>query len=386
MKIIKYILTTLCVLLAFNACSDDDKFTFDSSKTKAGALDNSVEQAYTLLPAAAKNTMATFKWSATDMGYDAIITYTLELDLVGKNFANPQSLASGENLFTTDATVGTVNSAILKLQEKYGFADKTEQNFEFRVKAAITTSNIVEPVYTNLISSKITFYPAKVDYPSIHVIGGYCDWDKDNWGHTQKVYSFGSNDDYEGWIFFDGKAKNGFKFAIPKLNNEGKLNWDDAANWGLQGGAVPNAEAASITLISAGNSGNIENVYSKNYYKFAFNKSTMKLEKKYSMTSFGIVGDGANGWGEDDIPLVFEPNDQVFTATVTLKNGGIKFRADKTWGDVNMGESANKTGHSSSGRLMNGGESKNIPVQAGNYKITVDINNSDEMTYVIEPA
>lgn len=368
MKMIKYIFMTLSMLLVFAACSDDDKLIYNPNNVAPGQLAD-IAPSYVLTMEQANEIVQTFNWGAFDLGYDAAITYTLEADLAGNNFANAQELASG-SILTADITYAKLNSAMINLQQKYGFADETEQTVEFRVKGTISSSSpLVDPVYTNVVTAKVTPYSADVEYPGVHVMGDYSGW---SWDNAQKVYSYKMNTVYEAWIFFDGKAQNGFKFAIP-VDNE----WNNASNWGLQDGQTPANEATSVTLWSDGGSKDIK-AYSKNYYKFSFDTSTAELKVLYSMNTFGIVGDGVGGW-EADVPFDFDADKQVFVATVTVVDGAIKFRADKGW-DLNFGQL--KDGET--GILASGGE--NINVTAGTYKITVNMNNSDEMTYKIEAA
>lgn len=373
MKIFKYIPFIISLVLAFAACSDDDdKVFFNPGQTEPGTL-NEISASYTLDPLTASSAFATFEWGKTLYNFDAAVTYTVEADFAGQNFANPQELASASAL-TVDVTTGTMNAAILRLATLYGFeGDNAIQahSIEFRVRASAGNSDTYD--YTNIITSSITPYAADVEYPSVHVMGDYSGW---SWDNAQKVYDFDGDKVYEGWLFFDGKAANGFKFAIP-TEEGGNLNWDNATNWGLQEGQTPEAEAASITLWSDGGSQNIT-AYSKNYYKFSFNTSTAQLNMLYSMDSFGIIGSGVGGWEpENDVDFDFDLEKQVFTAIVELAEGEIKFRADNDWA-LNFGQL--KDGET--GVLAEGGD--NIPVTAGTYRITVDLNNGEEMSYRME--
>lgn len=88
-------------------------------------------------------------------------------------------------------------------------------------------------------------------------------------------------------------------------------------------------------------------------------------------SSWGIVGDAApNGWDGPDVPFLKTDDDDVFIAYVKLTDGEIKFRENNAW-DNDFGGSDNA--------LEAGGD--NIPVSAGKYKITIDLN---KLTYSIE--
>lgn len=377
MKIFNHIsIILLSLVFALSACTDDDKTTFILGQAAPGTLNELSSSSYVLDPLKAKDVFETMVWGETTYNFDAAVTYTIQVDLEGKDFSDPEDIASSKDL-TKNVFVEEINRAVNNLIKKYGLGEETKQKVEFRVKASAGNDKTAQ--YTNVVSAFITPY-MKVEYPEIHVMGDYSGW---NWTNAQKIFSFKGDNIYEGWIAFNGKAQNGFKLAIPKvtINDKGEeeYNWDNPANWGLEKEQSVQAEAASIPLWSDGGSDNIT-AYSKNYYKFSFNTTTGELTKLKSMNFFGIIGDAAKGWGdEDDIELEFDPKDHVFTATVTLGDGNIKFRADHKW-DLNFG----LKDETEPGSLSEGG--KDIPVTAGTYKITVDINNPEEMKYKIEGA
>ncbi|WP_426431498.1 SusE domain-containing protein [Winogradskyella sp. HB-48] len=89
------------------------------------------------------------------------------------------------------------------------------------------------------------------------------------------------------------------------------------------------------------------------------------------IAELGVVGSGYNNWGAyaDGYFYTTDMSD-VFVSYVTLVDGEIKFRLNNDWG-TNWGGSG--------GTLELDGA--NIPVSAGDYKITVDLAN---LTYDIE--
>ena len=363
MKVIKYIPYLLSLILALSACTDDDKTIYNPNATEPGRL-NEIASSYVFDVTEAANVFETFAWGETTYNFNAAVRYILQADIEGNNFTGSEEEVASTNGLTTSVTVGNMNRIMIRLQMKYGLPDASRQNVEFRIKA--TAGDDATAQYTNVIKTSITSYSAEPEYPKVWVIGDYCGWGH---GASQFLFDYTGSNTYEGWIFFDGKAANGFKIT-------GEANWDNG-NFGLADGDTPNAEASSITLYDGGPSKNIE-AYSKKYYKFSFNKSTLELANIASMDYFGIIGSGAGGWGDnDDIPFEFDNKTQSFVATVTLSDGEIKFRADHKW-DFNFGQL--KDG--AEGTLAAGGE--NIAVAAGTYKITVKMNNSNEMTYKIE--
>jgi hypothetical protein len=89
------------------------------------------------------------------------------------------------------------------------------------------------------------------------------------------------------------------------------------------------------------------------------------------IAELGVVGSGYNNWGAyADGYFYTTDTPDVFVSYVTLVDGEIKFRLNNDWG-TNYGGSG--------GTLVQDGD--NIPVTAGDYKITVDLAN---LTYDIE--
>ena len=363
MNMIKYILATLSLLLIIGACSDE-KLIYNPANVAPGQLGN-INSSYVLDATKASDVAQVFNWGVFDMGYKAIVTYTLQMDLAGNNFTNAVDLASG-NILSASITVAQLNAAMIKLQKVYSFADETAQSVEFRVKGSISSS--VDPFYTNVVSAQITPYSADVEYAKVYVVGAF-----NAWTHPQDqfLWAFTGGSVYEGWIGFDGQAQNGWKIT-------GVPAWDDAnGNWGAASDSGQTAEASTMTLINGSESKNIT-AYSKNFYKFSYNTSTLELDVLNSMNTFSIVGDalGDPNWNTD-VLFDFDTQNQVFVATATFVDGSIKFRADKAW-SLSFGQGATP------GVLVAGDAGQNIPVSAGTYKVTVNLNNSANMTYKIE--
>ncbi len=125
-------------------------------------------------------------------------------------------------------------------------------------------------------------------------------------------------------------------------------NWD--YNYG--------APAGSLNLVAGGD--NIETTVEDDY-AITLDLST-PLAYKYRADRWGIIGSAtADGWNSDQ-NMSWNAGSGVFTATINLVAGEIKFRANDDWG-YNLGGSL--TG------LTEGGD--NIAVaEAGNYTITLN--------------
>lgn len=96
-------------------------------------------------------------------------------------------------------------------------------------------------------------------------------------------------------------------------------------------------------------------------------------------TDFGIAGDATpGGWSStpetaiQDIPFYTTSEEGVIVAYTSLRDGDIKFRKNNQW-NFDYGDNGNN------GTLDEGGA--DIPVTAGDYKITLNLN---DLTYTME--
>lgn len=293
-----------------------------------------------------------FTWDAADFGVMTQINYSIE---AASGDGEPVVLFSDLSQTSTEQPLESINT---KLIYDIGIEPDTPTAVRFYVSATIGTD--FEKVYSAPVEVTMTVTKAERVYPTVWVIGDYCSW---NHANSQFLFSFSDDEiNYEGVIDFGDKAANGFKLT-------GIGGWDDSCNWGTDGEAeAPAAEAASITLISSGSSGNIM-AYSKRFYRFAFSRETLTLTKELSFDQLGIVGDGVGTW-DNDLVMEFDTKTQRFWVDVTLTEGEIKFRLDGSWD--------NSFGSKTEGMLDS---SDNIKVPAGNYRIYVNLNNSEAMTY-----
>ncbi len=352
MKKIYSLLFTVVGLLAMTSCSEETDPIYVASNATASQL-TAINSSYVL--SATSSDFATFNFTETDFGVNVAKTYALEASMT-EDFASYNQLGTT----TTPAdgitiTAETMNSRMLAWEVE----PETAATVYFRVRAAAmdeSSQATALEVFSNVISSSITPYSGERVYPSVYVIGDYSSW---GWDTAQKLFSFSGDEvNYEGVVDFGSAAANGFKIT-------GQTNWDNG-NYGTDGSAIA-SEASSITLIDDGGSGNIS-CYSKRFYRFQFNKTTLVLTMNKGFNQMGIIG--LNGDWDNDIVMNFDAATQRFYADVEVSsNTEFKFRADADWTFNYGGE----------GTLTEGGN--NIAISAGNYRIYLNMNNSGSVTY-----
>lgn len=204
-------------------------------------------------------------------------------------------------------------------------------------------------------------------YGKLYVVGSY-----NAWRHEYNTYIFdhdGSDNIYEGIVDFNacgqwGTVTNEFKFT--------------GGNWGVNeysqsAGDHLGTEPEILDLVEGG--GNNINAYQEyRFSHFTFNKESCTLTRNYAFNSIGVIGD-FNGWTED-VKMNFNPETQKFWVDVDfVEDGRLKFRLDEDW-NYSFGCKGN------SGRLVSIGDE--IPVTAGQYRIYVDMNELDGMTYTFD--
>ncbi|WP_295890571.1 SusE domain-containing protein [uncultured Alistipes sp.] len=351
MKIKRYAMMLAATTGLFAACQDlDEMHTYAPEDVVAPVLHNLPEEI--VITSENMGETQVFTWDAADFGVSTQINYSLEASC---GEGDPVVLFADLTDTSTEQPYESINT---KLVYDAGVEPDTPTQVNFYISATIGTD--FEKFYSAPVAVTMTVTKAERVYPTVWVIGDYCGWNHSN---SQFLFSFSDDEiNYEGVIDFGEKAANGFKLT-------GIGGWDDSCNWGTDGEAeAPEAEAASIKLISAGSSGNIT-AYSKRFYRFAFNRESLTLTKELSFDQLGIVGDGVGSW-DNDVVMEFDTKTQRFWADVELVSGAIKFRADGAW-DTSFG--------SSTEGMLDG--SDNIQVPAGNYRIYVNLNNSAAMTY-----
>lgn len=240
----------------------------------------------------------------------------------------------------------------------------------FQLEGAIANdkNNPLKPtaLYSNIVASQLVPYSMIVKdvdlYDHVWVIGSSAyvgSWSFD------KVYQFlydyeKSGTTFTGLIDFgpDGPS-GGFKLV-------GVGNWDDESkNWGSEAQAE-DPEPGTIQLIASGGSKDIK-CYSKRYYFFSYDTGSLVLTKKFSFDNVGIVG-AFNGWNQKDPDMKMTYNDKLHRFYIDYEfteNTELKFTCDDDWA-LNWG--------GKDGTTAGGGD--NIAVEAGKYRIYLDLNKS----------
>jgi starch-binding outer membrane protein SusE/F len=299
-----------------------------------------------LLEEAAADSVMSFSWSSSDFGFPAAVNYVMQVARAGADFADPRSIELGSALQRT-LTVAELNDIATRL----GLEPSEAGALEARIRAEVAPS--FPAAYSNVVALSITpFEPATPAEPTfLWVPGAYQGWAP---ATANRVVSMEDNGIYEGYVYF---TPNNLMFKFTPAPN-----WDD--DWG------GTSTATGGTLVPKGTD---LRVPAAGQYQLRANINT--LTWSFVLTNWGLVGDATPGGWNTDTPMTFDPDAKVLKATLPLTAGNFKFRANESW-TLNYGAG------SGDGVLTLDGP--DIPVtQAGNYEITLNLNDPLNITYTI---
>ncbi|SMD37271.1 SusE outer membrane protein [Reichenbachiella faecimaris] len=339
MKNLSYIYL-LATAVLFGACDEEaEKITISSDPVAPVLTSPGVGGLEFVL--ADRNETIEFTWEEVDFGFDASVTYAVEL-ATDVTFEN-KSVALTAQGASGSALVDDVNVALLGLGLPFG----SSATVHCRVTAAVNTA--VDTVYSTV--TDFTATPYETIYPIIYAPGAYQGWNPG--GDIGRLYSYGFNSVYEGILRIVEGTNPSSSF---KLTPE--ANWDNA--WG---GALTADGAKFVgTLDPSGGDFSI----AAGTYKVTADVSALTIELEKT-DDWGIIGDATpNGWSDPDTDMTYNGQRQVWEITTDLTDGFLKFRANDNWG-VNYGDDE------PDGTLDAGGG--DIPVTAGNYTIRLDLVN-----------
>lgn len=332
MKKIIYKLTYLTALFAlFYSCDDVERvFYNDGAETVLTLSDDNL----VLNEENAANEILTLTWTQPDFGFSAAALYSVQIDVQGGDFSNPQIISVG-GAFDKTFTVEELNAKLLSLS----MVPNEEGVASFRIKATLSE---YQEIYSNTVNISVTPYSSLLDLStSLGVVGSAT---PGGWG----------NENILDLPFYATATTNVYVAYVTLRNGEIKFrnNNDWSENWGDDGADGTLDSYGANIAVSAGT------------YKIEVNFSSMT----YTMEeySWGIVGSATtNGWGGPDMMFHYNSFQDDWRTVVTLGDGEVKFRFNNDWA-INYGDDG------ADGTMEANGA--NIAVSAGHYLVTMNLN------------
>lgn len=316
--------------------------------------------------ATAANSALTFSWTPSFQGYSGAVTYTLQYDSSGKNFASPQEMLVGASLLNRAMTQGEINTTALNENVAAGSAGK----IEYRIKA-VTAQGAV--AYSNAVPVTVNTY---VPLLRLYMPGGYqgatgngTDWTPADAPEFIRDLRPGAlNNLYYMYIALPAGAQ--FKITPAR-------NWNTA--YGDAGGGNLSTSGGNITVATAG------------VYRISVDLANMKYDIRQGR--MGFVGDAVGaGW----VPGNIFPNYGMGYAATNLFVGisdftvnGWKMLDFNDWnnGDLTVtnARSYGSAGPSGSTLEVNGPNMPN-PAAAGRYRVIWDGRDPNNVKYEMSLA
>jgi len=152
------------------------------------------------------NVAVTFNWTTgTNNGTGASISYVLQIDKEGNNFANPKAFDMGKAVYTKSFSVYDLN---LSLLEEYGAIAGVASNLEARVIATIYTSPESQQT-SQVITIKVT--PYEPVSKTLYIFG---DATPSGWDANKAIALTPDADDPTVFAFRGALGNGSYKFII----------------------------------------------------------------------------------------------------------------------------------------------------------------------------
>ncbi len=301
--------------------------------------------------ATASDNSLTFSWSSSFVGYAGVVTYTLQYDSAGKNFASPQEIAVGPSLYNRAMTKAEMNTTALN----EGIGGGTIGKIEYRVKATTTQG---ATAFSNAVAVTVQTY---VPLLRFYLAGSYqaatgngSDWDPPTAPEfVRDLRPSVLNKLYYMYIFLPANAE--FKIT------QGRA-W--TTSFGGAGGNL-SGSGANLKVTTAG------------VYRISIDVANMKYDIRQGR--MGVVGDATGaGWTPGNVfpnYALGAPAMNLFVGITNFTANGWKLIDNDQWNNGSNAPDETRTygatGASGSVVEVNGANFPNITT-AGRYRVIWD--------------
>ncbi|RZJ33250.1 MAG: SusF/SusE family outer membrane protein [Flavobacterium sp.] len=357
MKNIFKSLMAFAIIASVSSCSDEQDLKFATPAAEFNILTPQSGDGVVLKPETPTNPALVMTWEAADMGTPTEITYAVQIDKNGDEFANPITLTTTTSNFIS-VDMQTLNGAAISA----GLEPFSEAGLDVRVMATVGSMGS-EASYSNVITYLVT--PYTTESPKVYVVGNFLanSGYGSNWTPADAVplaaSGFGQTD-FEGYVYMNEPS---IEYKILPTNESFDGDYGDDGSFT---GTLLQTGESNIAMTGPG------------YYLVKANTQTLT----YSATpqTWGIIGAATpNSW-DDETVLTYDPATKKWTGVVNLVPGEFKFRANHDWNIV-----TNNFGAGTGDLLSYGGGNLTFSGTAGSYTVTLDLSHPREYTYTLTP-
>jgi hypothetical protein len=342
----------------FSSCKKDEvKTVLTGGATPSLQTNNTT---LVLLQANANNDAVKFTYTGATFGFDAAVTYVLQIAKGGTSFASATTTEVGlTNASPLEKSFKVVdfNRELLKIIP-YG----TVTPIEVRVKATVAAA--AAPSYSNVVTITATAYRDLITYAypnALNIAGNYQGWSPGTAPQIVKQNNGGYNG-FEGYIIFNDPAP---KFKMVKGDNWG------AGDFGTAGGNNLGNGGSDLSLPSGGPG-------IAGYWRIRADLTATPAPGQWywdKINRWAIIGE-FNGWSDPDVAMTFNAATGVWSITRDMPAGKFKFRANSDWG-INLGDNG------ADSKPEYGGADISITT-AGNYTISLDLSAGGNYAYTLK--
>jgi starch-binding outer membrane protein SusE/F len=287
-----------------------------------------------------------FNVSPADFGVSTTVTYFLQMDKPGNNFANAVDLVTA-TVTTLEVLVSDINTRAIAR----GIVPGQGGPMEFRVRAV--SGRPFPALFGATASITVNTYLDAIPFRHLFLVGSATSAGWNNNGNNTPIFRDPTDPDKYAYTGFFAAGQ--FKL----LETLGA--WQP--QWGTNGG-----NAVAVNPGGGSDPGEFQ-IATAGYYTFTINlqDNSFTLEPftgnaTVDYPTVGIVGDATPGGWDASTAMTKSTFDRhIWSITATLVNGEMKFRANNAW-TVNWGANTALVGRATQ-------DGPNIPVEAGSYRI-----------------
>jgi hypothetical protein len=353
MKKLKIFFALALMAAGFSACEDDEPKATLKSDVAPNELKAPSNTSYVLTLDDKDAVMETFEWTAPDYGFPAGVTYTLQVDLPGNNFASAVDLMITDTL-EAEVNVGAFNDILLG----FGFTPEEAADVELRVISTI--SDKVPPVFSNTRTIEVAAYATS--FPPI-------------WGMGAALKGWGPwPDNAVEWQSSEFR-----KYETIAYFTQGEtFRWFAQQDWGPTSYNYPYFTSVDPVFENANDGdSNLRVVGATGWYKVNVDlggKSVTVLAVDEPVLY--MMGAALNGWGPWPGAAVkmtyIKPG--VFEATADFNNETFRFFAQADWSPTSYNYPYFETVDANFENANDGDSNFRYVGTPGSQKVTVDLN------------
>jgi hypothetical protein len=343
-KIIIKSFMALAIITGFTSCTDEQDLMISKPEGSFAILSPQTGESVTLEPSTPLNPGLALTWGAMNYGSPTEVTYAVQVDKTGNDFANATTVTTTTNTYATISS-DVLNSASVAV----GLVPFTQGGLEVRIMSTIGTTSS-QTAYSTVITYLVT--PYTTELPKLAVPGNHQGWNPPT-APLLRSSAFGATD-YEGYVYLNG----GYKFVAPDAS--GNVNWGNP-DWGDDG-----SFSGALALTGESDCNN-----PAGYYRVKANTTTLTYSTE--LTNWGIVGAATpGGWGTST-QLTYNSTTKKWEGIMALTAGEFKFRANQAW-TINFGGDPSA--------MTQDGANLSVAT-GGTYKVELDLSNARKYTYTL---